>query len=109
MLAIAADDLFDLVQPQVREHRPNISVAIPSGRAETNASVRSLRESARGLIRGRSLVEAAAPLPRTDRTKFREYPHYHLGSGMVPAGAVRDGTQAHRVTRGKHRGDGTGI
>ncbi len=28
---------------------------------------------------------------RTDRTLFWHYPHYHVGSGMVPAGAVRSG------------------
>ena len=27
----------------------------------------------------------------TDRTLFWHYPHYHVGSGMVPAGAVREG------------------
>ena len=28
---------------------------------------------------------------RTDRNIFWHYPHYHAGSGMVPAGAVRSG------------------
>ena len=28
---------------------------------------------------------------RTDRTLYWHYPHYHVGSGMVPAGAVRRG------------------
>ncbi len=27
----------------------------------------------------------------TDRTLYWHYPHYHGGSGMKPAGAVRDG------------------
>ena len=29
--------------------------------------------------------------PSTDRKLFWHYPHYHVGSGMVPAGAVREG------------------
>lgn len=28
---------------------------------------------------------------RTDRTLYWHYPHYHVGSGMVPAGAIRQG------------------
>ena len=28
---------------------------------------------------------------RTERTLYWHYPHYHVGSGMVPAGAIRRG------------------
>ena len=35
------------------------------------------------------VLDGAAP--RTDRTLYWHYPHYHIGSGMVPAGAIRRG------------------
>lgn len=40
-------------------------------------------ESLLGVLNGQA--------PATERTLYWHYPHYHVGSGMVPAGAIRQG------------------